>query len=411
MERGLFNELSQFGLTYQEDDDIWFVGEKYSLVFHACISDCTIKKIIRMEDSELLHSRQYWRLVKVQNKIVILPCAYNKIVIFNTENNKFSTIYLHENISSCMSYIEERERLYLIDNSEIIVLDVKHEKVDEYISIPYQDNILITMALKTDGHILMPLICKNEVLDFHISDKQFTRLYLDCDANGFIAGILDGTDVWLAGCNGNIVKWNYISQKCTLYNKFPESFESFDYDEEGNFIPWKKGWTQGGCFKYWYDCFLIDDKIWFLPFLSRSLLYLDKKTNEICEYPFENEDETEYTMKKHRFPKFLFIGIQKERFIKIYSVKRDIIYSIDIVTLNYTEEMFNIDEVDEAGIEEEYRNILYNKASTEGILENKNISIKEFINIVEQNTTNTNTDIATLDGQVGAHVYRCLDFE
>lgn len=404
MERRLFNELSQFCFTYQEDDDVWFVGEKFSLIFQACIKDCTIRKIIRMEDMELEHARQCWKLVKVENKIVLLPCDYNKIVIFSMENDKFSAINLNKNTSPSMSYIKEGQRLYLINNTEIIVLDMKHEKVEEYISIPYQDNILNVMALKIDGHILIPLVYKEQILDFHISDKQFTCLSLDCDTNGFVAGVVDGTDVWLAGCNGNIVRWNYINRKCTLYNKFPEDFESFDYDKDGNFIPSGKGWRQGVCLKYWYACFLIDGKIWFLPSFSDSLLYFDKKTNMIHKYSFKNEEETELTMKSHRCLKFLFIGIQKERYIKIYSVKRDIIYSIDIVTLNYTEETFDIDKVDMMNIENEFNSVLYKKAVTEGIFESKNIFINELMSALDENKTNI--DIDALKGQVGTRIYQ-----
>lgn len=404
MERRLFNELSQFCFTYQEDDDVWFVGEKYSLIFQACIKDCTIKKVIRMEDMELEQARKYWKLVKVEKKIVVLPCDYSKIVIFNLENDKFSVVNLNKNTSPGMSYIKEGQRLYLINNTEIIVLDTKCEKVEKYISIPYQDNILNVLALKVEGHILIPLVYKDQILDFHISDQQFTCIPLDCGTNGFVAGVPDGTDVWLAGCNGNIVRWNYITKKCTLYNKLPEDFESFDYDKDGNFISWGRGWQQGVCFKYWHTCFLIDDKIWFLPFLSDSLLYYDKKTNRIHKYSFKYEDETELTMRNHRCLKFLLVGIQEERYIKIYSVKRDIIYSIDIVTLNYTEETFDIDKVDMMNIENEFKNVLYRKASTEGILESKNIFINELMGAIDENKTNI--DIDALNGQVGTHIYR-----
>lgn len=407
MERGLFNELSQFCFTYQENDDIWFVGNEYSLVFQANIRDCTIKKIIRIEENALRHSGQYRKLVKIEKKIVILPSGHNKIVIYNMENDKFSAVYLREKTSPSMSYVTEEEKLYIINNTEIIVLDIKHEKVEEYISIPYRDDMLNVMALKFEGHIMIPLVYENQILDFTISEKQFTRLQLECDANGFVAGMLDGTDVWLAGCNGNIVKWNYINRKCILYDKLPEDFESFDYDKDGNFMPWEKGWRQGVCFKYWYSCILVDDKIWFLPFLSNSLLYIDKKTNVIHKYPFENEFETETTMKTHRCLKFLLIGVQEERYIKIYSVKRNIIYSIDAVTLNYVEEVFCIDKVDAVSIEREFKDAIYVKSSAEGILENSNISIRELLSTINKNKTNIN--INTIDENVGTRIYQYLN--
>lgn len=403
MERRLFNELSQFCFTYQEDDDIWFVAENYSLIFQACIKDCSIKRIIRMEDMNLEQTRQYCKLVKVENKIVVLPCDYNKIVIFNMENDRFSTVNLNKNTSPSMSYIKEGSKLYLINNTEIIILNIEHENVEEYVSIPYQD-IINVIALKIDGHILIPLVYKDQILDFHISDKQFTCLPLECETNGFTAGVLDGTDVWLAGCNGDIVRWNYINRKCTLYNKFPEDFESFDYDKEGNFISWGKGWRQGACFKYWYICLLIDDKVWFFPFLSDSLLYFDKRTNVIHKYSFKNEDETESTMKSHQFLKFSFIGIQDQRYIKIYSVKRDIIYSVDTVTLNYTEETFDIDKINAMNIENEFKSALYRKASTEGILENKNVFINDLMSVTDENRTST--DIGGLSGQIGIRIYQ-----
>lgn len=412
MEKKLFNELSQFCFTYMENEDIWFVGQKYPLIFQANIGDCKIKKVIRIEGEKLAQPKRYWKLVKVQNKIVLLPLKHDKIVIFNIDNQEFSFVYLDKPVLDIMSYVIQNRMLYLIFGLEIICLDVKDEKIEEYISIPYKVDISSAVSLLVEGHILIPLIYEDQLLDFNIADKHFSRLDLNCKANGFVAGVVDGQDVWLAGCNGNIVKWNWGSGQCISYNKLPEQFGSFDYDMNGKFLPWKTGWHetgwQGCCFKYWYDSFMIDDKVWFIPFLSDSLIYIDKRTNELKSYTFMDEGETELTMRNHRTIKFLFIGIEKNRYIKLYSVKRDLIYSIDVKTLNYVEETFNTDQIDTGQIEKEYWDTLYNMACEGGIYESNNISISELLTLAGRERPDI--DAAMLNGRVGTHIYNsCID--
>lgn len=401
MDRQLFNELLQFCFTYAEDDDIWFVGERYPLIFQVCMDDWVVKDVIRIKDDEFKDTKQYWDLVKVQNKIVLLPSNHNKITIYHTDTHDFSCIYL-ESVSAVMGYYKEGEKLYLISDSEIIILDIEQEKINECIPIPYENIIISGRVFGIGGHIFILLIYNNQILDFCVEDKHFSCLDINCDVNGFVTGLIDDSDVWLAGCSGRIVKWNYISGKCSFYDELPDKFKSYNYKANGDFVPWTQGWTQGICLKYWYDCFMVGDKIWFIPFLSDSLLYIEKQSNIICQYLFGNEEETELTVKTHQTAKFLFMGVWRKRYIKIYSTKRNIIYSIDARTLECTEEIFNIKYVNE----EEVKNIIYNVVLRKGTYENKNITTRQLIDIINSNKSVHVTN--GTDGQIGTYIYQFL---
>lgn len=373
MIRRVFNELSQFCFTYVDGNEGWFVGDKYTALFKFDISDCSIKKIVKIAEEELIQDRRYWKLVKIHNKIILIPCKHNKIGILNTDNHNFRYIYVNDNFSECTSYIVNNGWIYLIGDSGIFILDSDLEKVIECIPIPDSVKPLSAVAIFKEGHILVPLAQEAKILDFNISDKSFFVVDLACKIKGFMAGVLEGSDIWLAGCDGDIVRWNYESKKEIIYNKFPNDFKTFDYDIDGSYMGWNKGWGKGICNKYWPDSFVVDDKIWFIPFLSDCLLYIDKRENMIQRYVFEKEEETKESFEAHSFVKFLFIGIYDDRYIKIFSVKRDIIYSIDVKTLEYTEEIFDISEIDiEKMINEFYREVL-----KKGIFENRNIRIED----------------------------------
>lgn len=406
MKRRLFNEISQFSLTCKDNDDVWFIGENYSLIFQAELKDCSIKKIIRIKDEELMQFRRYWKLVKVKSKLVLIPINSDKIVIFHLDREEFSYIYLNKSTANCMNCVKQEGRIYLISDPEIIVIDIEKETIEEYIPIPANGKVNSMAAILVEEHIFIPLMFQAAVIDFYLPERSFSYTYLDCGANGFVAGVFDGEEIWLAGDNGNIVCWNCVSNKFTVYDQTPEDFESFNYDKKGNFVTWGSGWRPGVCFKFWYDCFLLDKKIWFIPFLSDSLLYIDKRDHGVYKFTFDNERETEISMKNRPSRKFMFVGIQQKRYIKIYSMKRNMIYSIDSVTLLYKEERFLIDTVDMRTIEKEFFKTLFEKGVRERVLEGRNISIEELICLVEGEGRELHEDMQCWG--VGAQIYHMI---
>lgn len=399
-----FKEVSQFNLTYNDGEDVWFVGDKYSLIFQMSLKSSSVKRIVRIKGEKFNIGRKYWRLEKAGNKLFLIPCNSDKIIIFHIDSDTFGSIELNKTIVNCLSSVVEGNTLYLVGEFEIVVIDMEHEQTVEYIPIPDYGKSISEVALWIDGHIIIPLIFQSGVIDFCIEEKSFCYIGFEGKFNGFVTGVADGMDIWLAGDRGSIVRWNYISKEISIYDRPPVGFKSFNYDAKGNFISWKSGWTQGVSFQYWYVCFLLNDKIWFIPQMSNSLLYIDKKTNFMQKFTFENENETEKTMRDHRSVKFLLLGIYKKQYIKIYSVKRNIIYSIDSVNLEYSEENINIESADGKSVENEYLNYLNGIAVHCGLLENGKISIFDLISFVGRNHVDNSGD--SFKAQIGKNIYR-----
>ncbi len=398
-----FKEISQFGLTCNDGDDVWFVGDRYSFIFQMSLKSSSVKRIVRIKGEKFNIVRKYWRLEKAGNKLFLIPCNSDKIVIFHIDVDRFSFIELKKALVNCLSSVKEGNVLYLIDEYEIIVIDTEHEQTLEYIPIPDYGKLMSEVALWIDGHIIIPLIFQSGVIDFCIAEKSFCYVEFEGMFNGFVTGVADGRDIWLAGDQGSIVRWNYISKETTIYDSPPAGFESFNYDIKGNFISWGLGWTQGVSFQYWYACFLLNDKIWFIPQMSNSLLYIDKKSNSIQKFTFNNENETDITVRYHRNVKFLLVGIYKKQYIKIYSKKRDIIYSIDSMNLECTEENINIDSIEVESVEKEYLDHLNKVAVYSGLWENSNISIEELAVLVSMNHADNGGD--SVKESVGKNVY------
>lgn len=382
METRWFKEISQFSLTCVDGNDVWFVGENYSLIFQMSLKDSSITRIIRIKDEEFEVFRRYWRLEKVGSKLILIPHNSDKIVIFHLDKNEFTFIQLKRALVNCLSCVKEENILYLIDDFEILVADMENEKIVEYICIPQYGRSTSEVALLIDGHIIIPLIFQSGVIDFNIAERSFMYFPLKGEINGFVTGVVDEKDIWLAGDRGSIVKWDYLTKESTFYDKSPEGFASFNYAKNGEFVPWGSGWVQGVSFQYWYECVLLDNKVWFIPLLSNSLLYIDKKSNTLQKYTFENEDETEETVYKHRLSKFLLVGVYEKRYIKIYSTKRHIIYRIDVMKLEHAEESIDIENVDTSVVEDEYWDHLGRKATQGGVVEKSDISILDLIALV-----------------------------
>lgn len=409
METRWFKEISQFNLTCNDGNDAWFVGDNYSLIFQISLKDSSITRIIRIKDEEFEVFRRYWRLEKVGNKLILIPHNSDKIVIFHLDKNEFTFIQLERVLVNCLSCVKEGKILYLIDDFEILVADMESEKIVEYICIPQYGRTTSEVALLIDGHIIIPLIFQSGVIDFNIAERSFMYFPFKGKINGFVTGVVDEKDIWFAGDRGSIVKWNYLTKESTFYDKPPEGFASFNYAKNGEFIPWGPGWVQGISFQYWYESVLLDNKVWFLPLLSNSLLYIDKKSNTLQKYTFENEDEAEGTMYQHRFSKFQFVGVYENRYIKIYSTKRHFIYSLDVMKLEHTEEFIDIENVDTSDVEDEYWNHLNRKAMQSGVLEKNDISIMDLIALVNRKDAENHEDRS--NKRTGSCIYEMIAAE
>ncbi len=89
--------------------------------------------------------------------------------------------------------------------------------------------------------------------------------------------------------------------------------------------------------------------------------------------------------------------------VHIYSKKRDIIYSIDSMNLECTEENINIDSIEVESVEKEYLDHLNKVAVYSGLWENSNISIEELAVLVSMNHADNGGD--SVKESVGKNVY------
>ena len=104
MKRRIFNELSQFCFTCVDKNEGWFVGDKYTVILILILLIVVLKNS-KIAEEELIQKRRYWKLIKVHNKIILIPCKHNKIGILNTKNNNFRHIYLTSDLSEYSNYI------------------------------------------------------------------------------------------------------------------------------------------------------------------------------------------------------------------------------------------------------------------------------------------------------------------
>lgn len=404
METRWFKEISQFNLVCSDRDHVWFVGDNYSVIFEMDLKDNQILRMVRIKGEEFQVFRKYWRLEKAGNKLVLIPHHSDQLVIYHTDKNEFSFIQLEKAFINCLSCVKVGKILYLISDLEIVAADIENEKIEEYIPVPQYGKTTGEVAILVEGHIIIPLVFQPGIIDFCITERIFCYYPLEGGVNGFVAGAADGWDIWLAGDTGSIVKWNYQTKKSVFYDIPPKGFMTFNYNEKGEFVSWKSGWVQGISFQYWYECVLLDDKVWFIPQYSDSLLYMDKKSNSIKKYTFENERETEWTMKEHRSVKFLLMGVYKKRYIKIYSTKRNVIYKIDAVRLKHTEESIDIAAADKGDVENEYWNHLYKIVANNVIVEKNNISLMDLTALIK----NADSDVLKNDKRIGICIHSSL---
>lgn len=78
----------------------------------------------------------------------------------------------------------------------------------------------------------------------------------------------------------------------------------------------------------------VGNNIWFIPFQTNQILYVNKDTNEINPFEIEEEEEDEKSIKNRELNcKYLLQYVYGDRYIGLYSLKNKVVYQIDAYTM------------------------------------------------------------------------------
>lgn len=321
---------------YIENGKAWFVDGQRDVLCCLDLKTRECEYVVQIPNSKTNKFRLNPRCVKRQNDIYCLPDIGDKIWIYNLDNAYFKNIEI-DNPNKDRLIItdlwEFNNKLFIVSVGlkKIIEIDPKLKVIDNYYTICINDNEKIANSVKVEADIFSVSAVSNKVYQFDLELKKVTVHTISEAAGAFHTISYDGCNFWLSGYNKAIYVWNKDKHEIKVITEFPHDFGIYD------FVGKKK--TILDCENNVYDVptFLmsraVGQYVWFVPFQTNQVLYVDKKTHEINVLEISEEIETRESLSNNTMAsKYLLQYILDERYLGLFSFKNNCIYEIDSVT-------------------------------------------------------------------------------
>ena len=366
-------DLIEIDCSCVDGNRVWFVGKTFNYLFCMDISEKIIEIVERLPGEQLIGYRSYSNIVKYKNQIILIPGYADKILIYDAAARIFREIEVKIQ-GKHVFYVFvgiEHDKLYLMDHEDarIVIIDLDKRCIASCRKIETSEpvNLIYSKPILQKGNIYIPLCEGNKIIIYQISDDVFRECLLESVASGYSNIIYDGIFFWLIGFAGEIVKWDSETMKIVQNISLPKDFKEFVIAGNDKIVKWYS-YEEDRIrnYRFCWDCDFDGKYIWILPALSDSILCVDKDTGvlQIIELPNENEDT--YTMQGREGYKFSFMGIDEERYIRIYSHKNRVIYCVDNTTTQYSVEKWSMKDASLREFLDDY----WNEPRSESLKEN-----------------------------------------
>lgn len=214
---------------------------------------------------------------------------------------------------------------------QIIEIDIKKKKIVNYYTIPNGKEVEIANSAKEGNYIYIVSATKNIIYEFNIKTRKIeVNEIVDINDRLRTISICDGI-FWLSGYKRKIYLWDKKKNKTEILDKFPQNFGLYNFDNEQVLLDCER--LEYPVFSF-LESISVGNYIWFIPFQTNQILYVDKDTYGIKAFQIEEENESVESIRNREMDcKYVLQYIYEERYIGLYSFKNEMVFEIDVETL------------------------------------------------------------------------------
>lgn len=312
-----------------EDETSWFVDGEHNILLKLDLKTNECNFVVEVPCNGKNGFRLNPRCIKVENDIVCMPDMGDSIWVYQLESAEFKRIAINNPNDKRLSignfWIYNKKIVAVsMGLNQIIEIDIQTKKIDNY----YNLNEQISTSIKIDDSIYCVSPISNCIYQFNLVTKKCLNHVLPSKIPGIYTISYDGENFWLSGYCKEIYIWNREKNILKILDNFPEQFGIYNY--KGN----KSNIVDCALKHYDVPIFLssipIGQFIWFIPFQTNKIIYIDRDTYNINSFEIVEEDENEYSIASNRLKhKYLVEYILEDRYIGLFSLKNNCIFEID----------------------------------------------------------------------------------
>lgn len=344
--------VGKLGMIWSDNIELsantgWFGGGEINALFQADFISEKYKLIIPFENDNILGERKYTICRLFHNKVFCFPIYGECIWVYHLDRCVFTQI----NIAGS-EYVERmrfsdaliyNKKIYAFARGlrAIVEIEPEKEEISNYIHIPEELGILSGNCFQSHKMIYCSFVSTRSLCEVNVETGEINLYDVPFDVQGInTVNLVGEEEFWFSGFERAIYIWNKrTNKKITLY--LPEEFGNYRATDNKELI-------------LDYDCSENEDaifiksvnlgeNIWFIPFRTNKVIFVNKKTYEITILEIDNEEESYNTWNRKMNHKYLVEYIRKDRFIGLYSLKRNKLLEIDTCTYRVEQKRFTLD--------------------------------------------------------------------
>lgn len=325
-----------------ENNEGWFIGAENNILFKTDMSSGIYEYITELPLEFSDGMRKNPNCIKCDNLIYCLPDNSKIIWIYDTESKNLDKI----EFDVCMGILCAWQQdnfliLYSHTQKKIITLDIKEKRINKiYDLLGTECDSLEYYAFKYEDFIYFTSAVTNIVYEFSIANGQ-TKKY-ELPVNDKIYGIVcDEKNFWIGSYKKIIYKYDREFKIVKVINEFPENFGVYDFSFKlQNILDCKSEEYENETFG---RMCIAGNKIWFIPFQTNYILYMEKDSDKLNVFEIAEEEESRNALGARALNhKYLLEYVWSDRFIGLYSIKNQCIYEIDAKNLMYNQKIYEL---------------------------------------------------------------------
>lgn len=339
---------------YFDGDCAWFIGSNINALF--CLSYLTgqIEFVATMPDSNIKKFREYRVLYKSRKYVFCFPDNGGRLLLYDISSKRWIEKEInnpdHARIGIEKAY-EVEGIVYAVASGISMIIEVTVHS-DCKISMNYfpmgiTSNDMFD-SVYADGIIYYVHDKENVIYAFNIKSKEIKKLpvpNVDNKENGFATICYGRNRFWLSGTEKKIYIWNENNNTTDIIDDFPEEFGVYKLDRDNKLLlDTKKEEFECNIF---YKSIDQETAVWFIPYRSNFIVYIDKADYSINVFDVPNEQEDDNSWNRWMDQKFVIMYSREENnLVGLYSFKNKSVFEVDLATKNIRSLSYVMNEQD-----------------------------------------------------------------
>lgn len=332
-----------------DDNKIWFMtGETDRLFcFDKDTKECVL--VSEIPENSPAGFRGHSRSVKKENRIFCLPNFGENIWCYDISCGLWEMIPVKNGKETeifCWDAWLIQDKLYAVSRGlrKILELDIQTRDIS-YHEICADTTQIVSGGVLKDRCIYIVCSSPASIYKFDCSDKK-KEMYLLSEIHDQLQTIcFDGRKFWMSGRKKKIYVWEEETGETTILDGFPDSFGIYNFS--GKYEKVLNCEEVEADVPMFQTSVYVGSYVWFIPFQTNKILYIDKDDFSINVFPMENEEQTEEDVAMQLLQhKYLLEYVWDGRYIGLYSLKNRWMLEIDSRELQYHVMDYNMTELE-----------------------------------------------------------------